>query len=62
MAGDEHLNATPGIKISCTFTAQQHIAREKAWWFDNRDHVDVFAQELEEALKIVATLPGAGTV
>ena len=27
----------------------------------NRDHTDVFAEELEQALKIVAALPGAGT-
>jgi hypothetical protein len=27
----------------------------------NRDHSDVFAEELEQALKIVAMLPGAGT-
>ena len=27
----------------------------------NRDHADVFATELEQAIKIVAMLPGAGT-
>ena len=27
----------------------------------NRDHADVFAEELEQAIKIVAMLPGAGT-
>ena len=27
----------------------------------NRDNTGVFAEELEQALKIVATLPGAGT-
>jgi hypothetical protein len=27
----------------------------------NRDHADVFAAELEQGIKIVATLPGAGT-
>jgi len=27
----------------------------------NRDHADVFADELEQTLKIIAVLPGAGT-
>ena len=27
----------------------------------NRDHADVFAEELEQAIRIVAMLPGAGT-
>jgi plasmid stabilization system protein ParE len=27
----------------------------------NRDHADVFAEELAQAIKIVAMLPGAGT-
>jgi hypothetical protein len=48
--------------VSFTFTAQQHVAQEKAWWLDNRDHPAVFGEELEQALKIVAVLPGAGTV
>jgi hypothetical protein len=28
----------------------------------NRDHPDVFTEELEQALQIIATLPGAGTL
>ena len=48
-------------RVRFTFIAQQHVACEKAWWLENRDQVDVFAEELEQALKIVATLPGAGT-
>ena len=28
----------------------------------NRDHTEVFSEELEHALKIVAALPGAGTL
>ena len=47
--------------VRFTFTAQQHVAQEKAWWLENREHTDVFAEELEQALKIVAVLPGAGT-
>ena len=48
--------------VRFTFTAQQHVAREKAWWFENRDNTEVFAEELEQALTVVAILPGAGTL
>lgn len=48
--------------VRFTFTAQQHVAREKAWWLENRDNTEVFAEELEQALKVVAILPGAGTL
>ena len=47
--------------VRFTVTAEQHIARENTWWLENRDRVDVFAEELEQAIKIIATLPGAGT-
>jgi hypothetical protein len=48
--------------VSFTLTAQRHVAQEKAWWFENRDYPEVFVEELEQALKIVALLPGAGTL
>ena len=48
--------------VSFTVTAQQHVAQEKAWWLENRDHMEVFVEELEQGLRIVSMLPGAGTV
>lgn len=48
--------------VSFTRTAQQHVAKEKAWWLENRGHTEVFAQELEQALKVISVLPGAGTL
>ena len=48
--------------IRFTATAQEHVRREKAWWLANRDHTDVFTEELEQALKVIAILPGAGTL
>ena len=48
-------------RIRFTATAHEHVRREKAWWLANRNHIDVFTEELEQALKIIATLPGAGT-
>lgn len=47
--------------VRFTTTAQEHVRREKAWWLENRTHTDIFATELEQALKILAVLPGAGT-
>jgi hypothetical protein len=48
--------------VSFTRTAQQHVGLEKAWWLANRSLPEVFAEELEQALKIVALIPGAGMV
>ena len=49
-------------RVRFTATAREHVRREKAWWIANRDHNDVFAEELEQALKVIAALPGAGTL
>lgn len=49
---------TPRI-VRFTATARRHVQREQAWWTENREHVEVFATELEQALRLVATLPGA---
>ena len=48
-------------KVRFTKTARRHVRREKEWWFENRIHADVFVSEFEEALRILAWLPGAGT-
>jgi hypothetical protein len=31
------------------------------WWLENRIHVEVFAGEIEDAVRILRVLPGAGT-
>jgi hemolysin-activating ACP:hemolysin acyltransferase len=36
------------------------VTHEKTWWRENRIHGEIFAEELEEALGVVALLPGAG--
>jgi plasmid stabilization system protein ParE len=51
---------TPRL-VRFTRTAHDHVRREKAWWLENRSHTDIFAAELEQALKILSVLPGAGT-
>jgi plasmid stabilization system protein ParE len=49
-------------RVRFAATAQRHVRREKLWWLENRIHSEVFATEFEEALRILAVLPGAGTV
>ena len=48
-------------RVRFTATAQRHIQREKSWWFENRTHTEILAAEIEEVLRILALLPGAGT-
>lgn len=48
-------------RVRFTATAQEHVAREQQWWLENRDYDHLFAVELEEAVDLVARLPGAGT-
>ena len=48
-------------RVRFSAIAQQHVAREQAWWLEHRDHAEVFAEELKQAINVVATLPGAGT-
>lgn len=48
--------------VRFTVTAQRHIDRERRWWLENRDHREIFAAELEEAVKLLALLPGAGAL
>lgn len=52
---------TPRL-VRFTGTAQEHVRREKAWWLQHRTHTDIFATELEEAVKVLSVLPGAGTL
>lgn len=49
-------------RVRFTTTARRHVKREKEWWIENTIHTDVFVNEFEEALRILAWLPGAGTL
>jgi plasmid stabilization system protein ParE len=49
-------------RVRFTATARRHVDREQTWWFENRDYRDLFAAELSEAVRVVAILPGAGTL
>jgi plasmid stabilization system protein ParE len=50
-----------GRRVRFTATARRHIEREHTWWLENRDYRERFATELEQAIDLVAVLPGAGT-
>lgn len=47
-------------RVRFTATARAHIDRERQWWLQHRDYPEIFAVELEEAVTILAVLPGAG--
>jgi plasmid stabilization system protein ParE len=47
-------------RVRFTATAQRHVTREKVWWLENRIYKDIFADELDEAVKLIALMPGAG--
>lgn len=47
-------------RVRFTLTARRHVDLEQKWWTENRIHADVFADEFEEAIRILTWLPGAG--
>jgi plasmid stabilization system protein ParE len=49
-------------RVRFTETAKQHLEREQAWWRENRDRAELFVTELESALAVLSTLPGAGAL
>jgi plasmid stabilization system protein ParE len=48
-------------RVRFTVTARDHVRREREWWLENRDYRDAFGTELEQAVQLVARMPGAGT-
>ena len=34
----------------------------RSWWIGNRDHVGLFADEIDGAIRLLSRLPGVGTV
>ena len=49
-------------RVRFTATAQRHVRREKLWWLENRVHPELVTTEIEDALRLLAVLPGAGTL
>ena len=48
-------------RLLFTATARRHVLQEREWWSSNREHVEIFASDLDRALNMIATLPGVGS-
>jgi plasmid stabilization system protein ParE len=48
-------------RVRFTRTAARHVRQEHTWWLANRDYKELFSSELQEAIKLLGVLPGAGT-
>ena len=47
-------------RVRFTGIARGQLRETKKWWRENRTPPEVFAEDVEEALFVVARLPGAG--
>jgi plasmid stabilization system protein ParE len=48
-------------RVRFTEGARAQIAEQKRWWAHNRDHMEVFGEELQEAVALLRISPAAGT-
>jgi plasmid stabilization system protein ParE len=48
-------------RVRFTKTAKLHLQQVKEWWRENRDRPNVLAEDVEDALFIIARLPGVGS-
>ncbi len=48
-------------RVRFTETADRHVKDAHAWWLTNRDDQELFASEIEDALQLLALMPGLGT-
>ena len=48
-------------RVRFTEGARAQIAEQKLWWLRNRDHMEVFGEELQEAVALLRISPAAGT-
>lgn len=48
-------------KVRFTATAREHVRHFKQWWQKNSVRPEILTQDLEEALKMLALLPGIGS-
>lgn len=47
-------------KVRFTGTARQQLHEAKKWWRENRAHQEVLSEDIDEALFVIARLPGVG--
>lgn len=49
-------------RVQFTAAAQTHVDREQTWWIQHRAYPEIFTDELEQAVALVAAHPGVGTI
>ena len=42
-------------------TAQGHLQEAELWWRENRDDPKILVDDIEEAIFVIARLPGVGS-
>ena len=47
-------------RVRLTAIAERHVEKKRAWWGKNRDNLEIFELELEQAVAKISTLPGSG--
>jgi plasmid stabilization system protein ParE len=47
-------------KVRFTATAREHVRLLQRWWLENSVQPEILQQDLDEAIKMLATLPGIG--
>lgn len=47
-------------RVRFTEAARRRIVRQREWWVRNREHLEVFGDELREAVALLSIAPGAG--
>lgn len=47
-------------KVRFTATAREHLRLFKLWWEENSAHPEILHEDLEEAIQMLALLPGIG--
>ena len=40
-------------RVRFTATARRHVTREHTWWLENRDYRELFATEVEQAVRVL---------
>jgi plasmid stabilization system protein ParE len=48
-------------RVRFTRTAREHLRESKKWWRENRADQATLVEDVEDALFVIARLPGAGS-
>lgn len=48
-------------KVRFTATAREHLRLFKLWWQENSAYPEILSEDLEEAIGMLALLPGIGS-